>query len=184
VKNLRRLVLWMPLLAVGMVIAGPNVSAAGTPGSPNAVPVPGLQAFANCEEAAAAGFTNILRGTPAYDPSLDANNNGIACEADEIGGAATPPTVPPPAPAPTAPPTVPPPGGPPPGGPPPGAGGETMTELPRTGVETAAALMALVLLLAGGALTILGRQASREQYIVVFSKTGSLHRIPKARRFG
>jgi LPXTG-motif cell wall-anchored protein len=175
VKNLRRLVLWMPLLTIGIIIAGPNVSSAGTPGTPNAVPVPGLQAFANCEEAAAAGFTNILRGTPAYDPSLDANNNGIACEASEIGAATT--TVP--APTPTAPPTV-----PPPGAPTPGAGGETMTELPRTGVEAAASLMALALLLVGGALTILGRQAARERYIVVFSKTGSLHRIPKARRFG
>lgn len=51
------------------------------------------QAFANCDEAHAAGFSDIPRGDPRYSPHLDVNNDGIAC-ANTAAGDAPPAEVP------------------------------------------------------------------------------------------
>ncbi|MPY11198.1 DUF1524 domain-containing protein [Arthrobacter sp. KR32] len=64
------------------------------PEAPVVVPAPGP--FANCSEAAAAGFSNIPVGSPAYSPDQDGDGDGVACE----GGASEPVA---PAPAPVAP---------------------------------------------------------------------------------
>ena len=36
--------------------------------------------FKNCKAAAAAGYSNMARGTPGYAPHLDRDDDGIACE--------------------------------------------------------------------------------------------------------
>lgn len=35
--------------------------------------------YSNCQEARADGRSNIPRGDPAYNPALDRDNDGIAC---------------------------------------------------------------------------------------------------------
>lgn len=40
----------------------------------------GLNYYANCKEARAAGVTPLRRGDPGYRPGLDRDNDGIACE--------------------------------------------------------------------------------------------------------
>jgi hypothetical protein len=42
--------------------------------------------FANCTEALAAGFSNILEGDPSYRAELDRDSDGIACESGSNGG--------------------------------------------------------------------------------------------------
>ena len=37
-------------------------------------------AFANCDEARAAGAAPVRRGDPGYGPHLDRDNDGIGCE--------------------------------------------------------------------------------------------------------
>lgn len=39
-----------------------------------------VRPFPDCEDAHAAGVSNIPRGSPAYAPEQDGNNNGLACE--------------------------------------------------------------------------------------------------------
>jgi Excalibur calcium-binding domain len=39
-----------------------------------------IGAYPNCSAAAAAGASNILRGTPGYGPHLDSDSDGIGCE--------------------------------------------------------------------------------------------------------
>lgn len=58
------------------------------------------QSFANCDEARAAGFSDIPRGGPGYAPHLDRNGDGIACESG--AAAQTPATAPPATEAPAA----------------------------------------------------------------------------------
>ncbi len=60
--------------AVGVVVAVSLTMGAGSAGAIAS------QAFANCDEARAAGFSDIRRGDPQYSPHLDHDNNGIACE--------------------------------------------------------------------------------------------------------
>ncbi len=48
------------------------------------------QSFATCEQAAAAGFTDMARGGPGYSEALDADGDGIACDTTD----ATPPAAP------------------------------------------------------------------------------------------
>ena len=38
------------------------------------------KAFANCDEARAAGAAPVRRGDPGYGPHLDRDNDGIGCE--------------------------------------------------------------------------------------------------------
>ncbi len=75
--------------------------------APVVAPVTGQ--FASCEEAAAAGLSNIPAGSPAYSPDMDGDGDGVACE---VSAPAAPPAVVPapvaPAPAPVAPAPVPP----------------------------------------------------------------------------
>ena len=37
-------------------------------------------AFANCDEARAAGAAPVRRGDPGYGPHLDRDNDGVGCE--------------------------------------------------------------------------------------------------------
>lgn len=43
------------------------------------------QPFDSCDEARAADHANIPRGDAAYDPSLDADDDGVACEVARDG---------------------------------------------------------------------------------------------------
>lgn len=43
-------------------------------------PAPVTGQFAHCEEAAAAGLSNIPAGSPAYSPNMDGDGDGVACE--------------------------------------------------------------------------------------------------------
>lgn len=36
--------------------------------------------FGSCAQAKVAGYTNIPESSPAYNPALDRNKNGYACE--------------------------------------------------------------------------------------------------------
>lgn len=44
------------------------------------------QSFANCDEARAAGASNLRAGMPGYSSALDADGDGIACEDDALAG--------------------------------------------------------------------------------------------------
>src|SRR5688572_16738910 len=49
-----------------------------------------IGAYPNCSAAAAAGASNILRGTPGYGPHLDSDGDGIGCETDTAGSTTAP----------------------------------------------------------------------------------------------
>ena len=66
----------------------PTRTAAARPKPPPAEPY-----YRNCTAARAAGAAPIRRGEPGYRRALDADNDGIACEAD---GGGVPATAPPP----------------------------------------------------------------------------------------
>lgn len=48
------------------------------------------QVFTSCDDARAAGYSNIPVGQPGYNQALDADGDGFACEDDEGAAAATP----------------------------------------------------------------------------------------------
>ena len=51
------------------------------PQSSSAEPqAPDVVYFPNCAAAAAAGYTHIPSSSPAYQPELDEDGNGVACE--------------------------------------------------------------------------------------------------------
>lgn len=58
--------------------------------------------FANCDDARAAGNTNIPVTSPYYSSDLDRNNDGVACEDETAGGGVIVEPVPPVAPQPPA----------------------------------------------------------------------------------
>ncbi|WP_442853600.1 GmrSD restriction endonuclease domain-containing protein [Arthrobacter sp. RIT-PI-e] len=47
--------------------------------------------FANCTEAANAGYSNMVIGSPGYSPKLDRDGDGVACEAAAPAPAPAPP---------------------------------------------------------------------------------------------
>ena len=67
-------------------------------GAASASPAVATQLFRNCDEARAAGFSDMRAGEPGYSPSLDRDNDGVACDSDEVTAAA--PAVPDPVPQP------------------------------------------------------------------------------------
>ena len=67
-------------------------------GTAGAAPSAATQLFRNCDEARAAGFSNMRAGEPGYSADLDRDNDGIACDAEETAPAA--PAVPDPVPQP------------------------------------------------------------------------------------
>lgn len=67
-------------------------------GTAGAAPSAAAQLFRNCDEARAAGFTDMRSGEPGYTAELDRDSDGIACEASDAAPAA--PAVPDPVPQP------------------------------------------------------------------------------------
>ena len=61
----------------GAAVAAANPSAAVPLDESVAAPT---QTFSNCDQARAAGYTNIPAGSPGYSASLDRDNDGIACD--------------------------------------------------------------------------------------------------------
>lgn len=67
-------------------------------GVSGAAPSAAAQLFRNCDEARAAGFSDMRAGEPGYSSDLDRDSDGIACDSDEAAPAA--PAVPDPVPQP------------------------------------------------------------------------------------
>lgn len=61
-------------------------------------PVAPADMFATCTEAANAGYSNMVIGSPGYSPTLDRDGDGVACESEALA-----PAPPAPAPAPVVP---------------------------------------------------------------------------------
>ncbi|MFJ2509356.1 excalibur calcium-binding domain-containing protein [Arthrobacter citreus] len=51
-----------------------------------ASPAAAAPPYANCAAAAAEGVYNIAEGQPGYEPSLDRDGDGVACEGTPPGG--------------------------------------------------------------------------------------------------
>ena len=105
-----------------------------------ASPAAAAPPYANCDAAAAEGVYNIKVGEPGYEPSLDRDGDGVACE-----GPTPSPTPPPPSPTPT---TLPP-------------GENQMDQTPKGGANTGVSAdggtdATGVLLAAGGVVAIAG----------------------------
>jgi len=67
-------------IAVG-IAAAPAAPAAPSTTTPSPAPTTGSSVYyPNCKAACAAGAAPIYRGQPGYRPSLDRDNDGIACE--------------------------------------------------------------------------------------------------------
>lgn len=62
------------------VTVAPAAGAAPTAPTPSPSKPPPARHFANCKQACAAGVAPMHRGDPNYDPRLDRDNDGIACE--------------------------------------------------------------------------------------------------------
>lgn len=74
---------WAPPSSSGPVWQTPKSSALSSPSGPRPTPPPtssGPMRFSSCAQACAAGVAPMRRGDPDYDPRLDRNNDGIACE--------------------------------------------------------------------------------------------------------
>jgi hypothetical protein len=67
-------------------------------GTAGASPSAAAQLFRNCDEARAAGFSDMRAGEPGYSTDLDADSDGVACDSETAAPAA--PAVPDPAPQP------------------------------------------------------------------------------------
>ena len=107
-------------------------------GAAGASPAAASQLFRNCDEARAAGFSDMRAGEPGYSADLDRDNDGIACDSDEAAPAA--PAVPDPVPQPAPQAAM------------PEVQGATQDSLAQTGVSTLTPLLlgaALVLVLMG-----------------------------------
>ncbi|UDY34302.1 excalibur calcium-binding domain-containing protein [Dermatobacter hominis] len=111
------------------------------------------QPYANCTEARADGQTNIPASSPVFQPGLDADNDGIGCEQGESGTATTSGV----------------------------AGAGSLAQTGTDSIPLSVTAGALVLL---GLLAFLVRERlNAVRYIVVHSKTGAIHLVPRARRF-
>jgi len=60
--------------------AKPAATTITTPPTTTTAPASSGVSFANCTEAKAAGYSDILRGAPGYASKHDRDNDGIACE--------------------------------------------------------------------------------------------------------
>ena len=106
--------------------------------------------FENCAEAKAAGYTNMLRGTPGWRPGLESNNAGVACvdSAGDLrggfsGGSVNGRTAPPPPPATTTPAPVP------------------TAQTRSSATELAGGAVAVIVLVAIGAVLVSRRESRR-----------------------
>lgn len=63
-------------MTVALVLVLTGVAAGGVAGASNGV---AAQSFATCDEAAAAGFSDMAQGSPGYAAALDRDGDGLAC---------------------------------------------------------------------------------------------------------
>lgn len=68
------------MVASGVQQGGNGFSRAAAPMVREARPVEATSGFRNCAAARAAGAAPMRRGEPGYNPRLDGDNDGIACE--------------------------------------------------------------------------------------------------------
>lgn len=76
------------MLTVALVVLATSFAAGGVAGAANGA---AAQSFATCDEAAAAGFSDMAQGSPGYAAALDRDGDGLACESGETAPTPTTP---------------------------------------------------------------------------------------------